>query len=387
MSDKIRLPDMLQRLIELPSVSSTQPAQDMSNAAVIEALSEWMTALGFSCRMLPVPHHPGKFNLIGTLGRGTGGLVLAGHTDTVPYDDSGWDSDPFTLSERDGRYYGLGTSDMKSFLALALEAAREFDASRFKHPLIILATADEETSMSGARALVADDLAHARYAIIGEPTGLRPIHQHKGMMMERIVLRGQSGHSSNPALGNNALEGMHELINELLRFRADLQSHHIQQAFEIPVPTLNLGHIHGGDNPNRICGECELQIDLRPLPGMQLTTLRSQLREIAESTAARRGLTATVESMFPGIEAMQTSADSPVVQAARALTGHSPATVAFGTEGPFLNRLGIDSLILGPGDIDQAHQPNEFLALDRLQPTIDLLRNFINHFCLQADLT
>lgn len=374
---------MLKTLIATPSVSSTQTAQDMSNASVIEALSEWMESLGYSTRTLPVPAHPGKYNLIGTRGAGHGGLVLAGHTDTVPYDDDGWQSDPFILSERDNRYYGLGTSDMKSFLALALEAARGFDARQFNHPLIMLATADEETSMSGARALIANDLAHARYAIIGEPTGLRPIHQHKGMMMERIVFKGQSGHSSDPALGNNALEGMHGLIRELLEFRSNLQKHNVQPAFEIPVPTLNLGHIHGGDNPNRICGECELQIDLRPLPGMQLSALRKNLREIADGVAERRGLKAQVESMFPGIEAMQTSADSPVVQAATKLTGHAPATVAFGTEGPFLNRLGIDSLILGPGDIDQAHQPNEFLAMDRIQPTIELLRKFIHQFCVQ----
>ena len=376
------LTTLIRELIATPSVSSTRPALDMSNEAVIDLLADWAEAAGFAARKMPVPGHPGKFNLVATLGRGTGGLVLAGHTDTVPFDEQLWRHDPFTLTEADGRYYGLGTSDMKSFLALALEAARGLDAGQMQHPLILLATADEETAMTGARALAAQDLAHARYAVIGEPTGMRPINQHKGMMMEAIVYRGQSGHSSDPALGNNALEGMYRLIGELLAFRQRLQRAHRDPAFAVPVPTLNLGHIHGGDNPNRICGECELQIDLRPLPGMSLDALRRQLNELARQVADEHGLECECRPLFAGIDAMQTERASPIVAAAETLTGHSAATVAFGTEGPMLNALGIDTVILGPGDIDQAHQPDEFLALDRIEPTVALLRRLIERFCL-----
>ncbi len=376
------LTTLIGELIATPSVSSTRPTLDMSNEAVIDLLAGWAEAAGFAARKMPIPDQPGKFNLVATLGRGTGGLVLAGHTDTVPFDEQLWRHDPFTLTEADDRYYGLGTSDMKSFLALALEAARELDAKQLKHPLILLATADEETAMTGARALAAQDLAHARYAVIGEPTGLRPINQHKGMMMEAIIYRGRSGHSSDPALGNNALEGMHRLIGELLAFRERLQRSHRDPAFAVPVPTLNLGHIHGGDNPNRICGECELQIDLRPLPGMSLEALRRKLSELAQQVADAHGLKCECRPLFAGIDAMQTERASPIVTAAETLTGHSAATVAFGTEGPMLNALGIDTVILGPGDIDQAHQPDEFLALDRIEPTVALLRRLIGRFCL-----
>ena len=376
------LTTLIRELIATPSVSSTRPALDMSNEAVIDLLAGWAEAAGFAARKMPIADQPGKFNLVATLGRGTGGLVLAGHTDTVPFDEQLWRHDPFTLTEADGRYYGLGTSDMKSFLALALEAARGLDAKQLKHPLILLATADEETAMTGARALAAQDLHHARYAVIGEPTGLRPINQHKGMMMEAIVYRGRSGHSSDPALGNNALEGMYRLIGELLAFRERLQRSHRDPAFAVPVPTLNLGHIHGGDNPNRICGECELQIDLRPLPGMSLEALRRKLNELAQQVADEHGLECECRPLFAGIDAMQTERASPIVAAAETLTGHSAASVAFGTEGPMLNALGIDTVILGPGDIDQAHQPDEFLALDRIEPTVALLRRLIGRFCL-----
>ncbi len=376
------LTTLIRELIATPSVSSTRPALDMSNEAVIDLLAGWAEAAGFAARKMPIADQPGKFNLVATLGRGTGGLVLAGHTDTVPFDEQLWRHDPFALTEADGRYYGLGTSDMKSFLALALEAARGLDAKQLKHPLILLATADEETAMTGARALAAQDLAHARYAVIGEPTGLRPINQHKGMMMEAIVYRGRSGHSSDPALGNNALEGMYRLIGELLAFRERLQRSHRDPAFAVPVPTLNLGHIHGGDNPNRICGECELQIDLRPLPGMSLEALRRKLNELAQQVADEHGLECECRPLFAGIDAMQTERASPIVAAAETLTGHSAASVAFGTEGPMLNALGIDTVILGPGDIDQAHQPDEFLALDRIEPTVALLRRLIGRFCL-----
>ncbi|HBC36509.1 MAG TPA: acetylornithine deacetylase, partial [Marinobacter adhaerens] len=156
--------DMLARLISLPSISSASAKWDHSNEPVVRTLAEWLEALGFSVEILEVPGMPGKFNLIGTLGSGPGGLVLSGHTDTVPFDDKRWQSDPFTLTERDNRWYGLGTCDMKGFFPLAIEAARAFVDEDLKQPLIILATADEESSMDGARALAEAGKPKARYA-------------------------------------------------------------------------------------------------------------------------------------------------------------------------------------------------------------------------------
>jgi acetylornithine deacetylase len=372
---------MIAQLIAAPSVSSVSPEWDQSNLPVIELLETWLSGLGFSTEVQEIPGRSKKANLIATLGQGPGGLVLAGHTDTVPFDQEQWQQDPFRLTERKGRLYGLGTADMKAFFALAIEAARSFNPADFKHPLILLATADEESTTCGARTLVSTGRRLGRYALIGEPTGLRPVRQHKGVFIEGIHLRGHSGHSSNPALGNNALEGMHAVISELLAFRSELESHYHNSAFNVPTPTLNLGHIHGGDNPNRICGECELHFDLRPLPGMDIDELRQVLRSRVTKVALSRGLTCKSLTLAEGIPPFETVSTAAIIQATERLTGYPAEAVAFGTEGPFLNQLGMETVILGPGDIAQAHQPNEYLALERIAPTVDLLRQLIQQFC------
>jgi acetylornithine deacetylase len=377
------LMEMMATLVGTPSVSSVRPDHDQSNQAVIDHLAGWLEDIGFRVETLPLPDHPGKADLIATLGEGENGLVLAGHTDTVPYDEGRWTHDPFRLTEANGRLYGLGTSDMKAFLALAAETAREFRAEALQAPLILLATADEESSMAGAKLLTEIGRPRARYAVIGEPTGLRPVRMHKGILMEAVRLLGRAGHSSDPSLGLNALEGMHRVLDELLRWRADLQSRYHNSRFAVPVPTLNLGHIRGGDNPNRICPQCEVHFDLRQLPGMDMESLRREMRERIGKRLHDSGLGTEFVSLFPGIPAMETAEGSPIVRAAERLTGYPAAAVAFGTEGPYLQQLGIDTVILGPGNIEQAHQADEFLSVDRIQPTLNILRRFVETFCVR----
>jgi acetylornithine deacetylase len=382
MTNTPALMEMIGTLIGTPSISCVDPAIDQGNRAVTDLLAGWREAAGFAVEIMPLPGVPAKANLIATLGSGPGGLVLSGHTDTVPFDAGEWQTDPFRLTEANQRLYGLGTSDMKAFLALAIEACRGLHAANLHEPLIILATADEETSMSGARALVERQRPHARHAIIGEPTGLRPVRLHKGIFMERVRLHGHAGHSSNPALGNSALEAMHRVIGSILAWRSELQARYHNPLFAVPVPTLNLGHIHGGDNPNRICAECELHLDLRPLPGMDIHALREELHRRIMDTLADSGIQVSFGALFDGIPALETAADAPIVRLAEQLTGHTAEAVAFATEAPYLQQLGMDTVILGPGNIEQAHQPDEYLALDRLQPTIDLLRRVIESVCI-----
>lgn len=372
----------LSRLIEIPSVSSTKPDLDMGNLPVIHELAGWFEAMGFQCEILAVPGQPQKANLIATLGSGPGGLVLSGHTDTVPYNANLWNSDPFSLKESDGRFYGLGTCDMKGFFALAMEAARDYLNAPLKAPLIILATADEESSMSGARALAAAGKPKARYAVIGEPTGLAPIYMHKGIMMERVRIVGQSGHSSNPALGRNAMETAHKVISEIMKFRSELAEQYNNPGFDIPTPTMNLGCIHGGDNPNRICGNCELDFDVRLLPGMSSSELRARLDKRLKPIAEADKVSLTLEAINPSIDPFDGLADSSLVKTCETLTGHKAQAVAFTTEAPFFQQMGMDTVVLGPGDIDQAHQPDEYLALDRINPTISLLKSLIQKYCL-----
>ncbi|WP_151702251.1 acetylornithine deacetylase [Nitrincola alkalilacustris] len=374
---------MLKELIASPSVSSTSAAWDQSNLDVINRLQGWLSDLGFECEVMMVPGEEGrKANLIATLGQGPGGLVLSGHTDTVPCNTELWQSDPFTLTERDNRFYGLGTCDMKGFFALAIEAARSFHPTQFKQPLIILATADEECSMSGARALVEAGRPLARAAIIGEPTSLRPIRMHKGIMVEAVRIEGRSGHSSDPALGHNALDAMHGVLSELIGLRQELAQQYQNSDFSVSIPTLNLGCIHGGDNPNRICGRCELEFDLRPLPGMSLDGLRNMISERLHPIGAKYGVELKSYPLFLGVPPFETAKDSELVQMVEKLTGHTAQAVAFATEAPFLQALGMDTIVMGPGSIDQAHQPDEFLALDQIQPTIELLKTLIGRYCL-----
>lgn len=374
------LQQMLAALIATPSVSCTDPNIDQGNRGVIDQLAGWLADLGFACEIMEVA--PGKANLIAILGSGPGGLVLAGHTDTVPWDQGRWRFNPFRLTEADGRLYGLGTADMKGFFPLAIEAARDFLSTPLRAPLIILATCDEECSMAGARALVEAGRPAARFAVIGEPTSLKPLRMHKGVMMERVIIEGRSGHSSDPTLGANALEAMNAVMNVLLGFRGELQAKYRNPAFTVPVPTLNLGCIHGGDNPNRICPSCELQFDLRPLPGMDMDDLREQIRARLAPLAPQHGVILTLEPIFAGTASMETPASSPLVLAAERLTGHTAGAAAFGTEAPFFRQLGMDALIFGPGGIEQAHQPDEFIELSSIKPTVAVLKGLIREFCL-----
>lgn len=372
---------MLDGLIAAPSVSSMIPAFDTSNRIVTERIADWAAGLGFRTDVHEVA--PGKFNLVATLGDGDNGLVLAGHTDTVPWDDGGWRHDPLRATVVDGRVYGLGAADMKSFFAIALDAVRGLDAGRLRAPLHLVATADEESTMSGAQALAESGIGGAAHAVIGEPTGLQPIRAHKGIMMEALRVVGRPGHSSDPTFGANAIEGMHRVIGALLEWRDELQRLHREPAFDVPVPTMNLGHVHGGDNPNRICPSCDLQLDLRPLPGMAIDELRAEL--VYRARAALDGTPFSVEStaLMGGVPPLATAADAPVVREAERVSGCSARTAAFATEGPYFAALGIDTVILGPGDIAQAHQPDEFLALDRIEPMQRILHALIRRFCLE----
>lgn len=376
---------MMSQLIASPSISCSQAHWDQSNKGVIQLLESWLSSQGFQCEIMPLPHQPNKFNLIATLGSGDGGLVLAGHTDTVPYDEGRWQSDPFSLEEKDQKLYGLGSCDMKGFFAIVLDTVQAMQLSNLKQPLIILATADEESSMSGARALVERGSLKARYALIGEPTSLTPIYAHKGIMMERIQITGQAGHSSNPSLGNNALDAMHEVMSELMIFRQQLKKDYRDASFVIDYPTMNFGCLHGGDNPNRICGRCELEFDLRALPGMSNQALMAEIAQLLPRIEEKTGTKIQLNSLFPDVPSFYTPIESDIIKACEALTKRQASTVAFATEGSFLNQMGMETLILGPGSIDQAHQPNEFMALDQIQPMQQVIRGLIERFCLQPN--
>ncbi|MBO1270954.1 acetylornithine deacetylase [Shewanella sp. 4t3-1-2LB] len=370
-------------LIASPSISAIEAAQDQSNKGVLDLLSNWFTELGFQCQQQAVANSRNKYNLLASLGSGSGGLLLAGHTDTVPFDEGRWHQDPFTLTEKEGRWYGLGTCDMKGFFALILEALKDMPLQQFKRPLYILASADEETTMSGAKTFAANAAIRPEYAIIGEPTSLRPVYMHKGHLAQGIRITGRSGHSSDPSKGLNAIDIMYQVIGQLLKLKQHLADNYRENAFSVPYPTMNFGHIHGGDAANRICGCCDLHLDIRPLPGIAIADLQLMTQQYLLPISEKYPGAVSISTLYPGAEPFADTADSAWSQLVAKLSGNAPEVVNYATEAPYIRSLGCHTLVLGPGSIDQAHQPDEFLDLAQVKPTISLLKQLIYHACIE----
>ncbi|WP_413726040.1 acetylornithine deacetylase [Sodalis sp. RH16] len=374
--------ELYRALIATPSISATDSALDQSNQTLINLLAGWFSALGFQVEIQPVPGTRNKFNMLASIGSGSGGLLLAGHTDTVPFDDGRWTRDPFTLSEHNNKLYGLGTADMKGFFAFILDTLRDIDGSKLTKPLYVLATADEETTMAGASYFASSSQLRPDCAIIGEPTSLQPIRAHKGHISNAIRIVGQSGHSSDPSRGVNAIELMHDAISHLLLLRNTLQQRYHHAAFEIPYPTMNLGHIHGGDASNRICGFCELHMDIRPLPGLTLSDLNGLLGEALAPVSEKWPGRLTIEALHPPIPGYECPADHRLVSVVEKLLGTKTDVVNYCTEAPFIQEV-CPTLVLGPGSINQAHQPDEYLDTAFIKPTRQLISQVVRHFCLQ----
>ncbi|ENS5607584.1 acetylornithine deacetylase [Vibrio mimicus] len=370
--------EVYEGLISTSSISSTDARWDEGNEQVIAKLADWLSALGFAIQIEQVALN--KQNLIAKLGSGEGGLLLAGHSDTVPFDEGRWNYNPHALTQANNRFYGLGTADMKGFFAFIYEAVKKVDWSKQTKPLYVLATCDEETTMLGARHFTENAPFKPDYCIIGEPTSLVPIRAHKGHVANAIRVTGKSGHSSNPALGVNAIEIMHEVLFALMQLRDRLIKEYHHPGFEIPTPTLNLGHIHGGDSPNRICGCCELHYDVRPLPGISLDGLdnlmRDALSEVQQKWPGRIELI-PLHDPIPGYECAH---DHPFIHGISEICEQEAQTVNYCTEAPFLQQV-CPTLVLGPGSIDQAHQPDEFLAFEFIDPTVRVLSRAMQKYC------
>lgn len=384
-----RVVQQLKQLVAEPSVSSPDPQWDTSNRGVIEKLAGFTDELGFKVAVQPLQPGPGgKANLIARLGpeapsnEQSGGLVLSGHTDTVPFDEGRWQSDPLALVERDGGLFGLGSTDMKGFFPVALAAIAELDLHELHAPLYLLATADEESTMRGARELPVDALKGASAAIIGEPTNLQPIRLHKGIMMQGVRLSGRSGHSSDPSLGRNVIDVVPALLKLFDRYRAELAQEFRCELLAVPTPTINFGCLHGGDSPNRICGELDFSFDVRMLPGLAYQDIETALNQRLTALASAHGIDIEMRRLVEPVPAFEQAEDSAAVIAAEAVTGCAAGAVNFATEAPFLQRLGLETIVLGPGSIDVAHQPDEYMPMDQLRPAIDVIKQLIAHHCL-----
>ncbi|MDP0375971.1 acetylornithine deacetylase [Glaesserella parasuis] len=368
------------QLIQIPTISSLNEKYDISNKALIELLAYWFSDLGFKTEIISINGSHQKYNLLATYGKGDGGLLLAGHTDTVPYDEGLWNFNPFQLTEKEGKFYGLGTADMKGFFAFVVDVLNQIDLAKLKKPLRILATADEETTMLGARTF--SQHAHIRpdCAIIGEPTSLKPIRAHKGHLAQTVQVIGKSGHSSNPANGINAIEIMYEVVGNLLQLKNSLKQKYHNELFCVSYPTLNFGNIHGGDALNRICACCELQLEVRPLPNLAIQDAEDLVRQYLAPLIETWGDRIQVKALHAGIPGYECEHSAQIVKVVEKLLGEECKAVNYCTEAPFIQQL-CPTLILGPGNIEQAHQPNEYLDAKFIEPTRELLAKLIHHFC------
>ncbi|WGE67894.1 acetylornithine deacetylase [Actinobacillus equuli subsp. haemolyticus] len=368
-------------LIALPTISSLEATEDQSNKQLIELLATWLADFGFKTEIIRVEGSRDKYNLLATYGEGEGGLLLAGHTDTVPFDEGKWTFNPFALTEQDGKFYGLGTADMKGFFAFIVDVVSQIDLSKLTKPLRILATADEETTMLGARTFAQHTHIRPDCAIIGEPTSLKPIRAHKGHVGEAVRITGKSGHSSDPDRGINAIELMHQATGYLMNMRNQLREKYHNDLFKVPYPTMNFGNIHGGDAINRICACCELQFDMRPLPNLPVEDLYAMVNENLKPMLEQYGGLIEIRHLHDGIPGYECEHSAQVVQVVEKLLGEKCDAVNYCTEAPFIQQL-CPTLVLGPGSIEQAHQPDEFLETKFIEPTRELLSKLIHHFCL-----
>ncbi|HSE19579.1 MAG TPA: acetylornithine deacetylase [Pyrinomonadaceae bacterium] len=364
--------EILADLVRIDSVSAR------SNVEIIKYLGRRCEALGLSTRRYPYMDEHGveKINLI-ALSEDVAEveLALVGHTDTVPYDPN-W-SEATNLTERDSKLYGRGACDTKGFIAAALTA---LETNKPRKPLALVFTADEEVGLLGAKRLAQAKPLRVRYSIVGEPTSLRPIRAGKGYSLAEVIVKGREAHSAYPALGASAVFRAARLINRLEAIATQLRdSQH--PAFDPPFTTLNIGLIHGGSAKNVLAGECRFTLEWRPIPTQSSEHLLELFNAaIAEEMEADPDFQCVVDASRQDT-GFETSPDSPLVQLLQKATGNEAGTVAFGTEAAQMKLLGSEAVVIGPGDIREAHRTGEFVPVDELERCAEVLRQSIAQLC------
>ncbi|MDP1739123.1 MAG: acetylornithine deacetylase [Caulobacter sp.] len=352
-----------------------------SNLALIDWVQAHLTEQGVESRRIASPDG-GKANLLATVGPAVeGGIVLSGHTDVVPVDGQPWTSDPFVLTERDGRLHGRGAADMKGFIALALAAVPLFREG-LKRPVHLAFSYDEEVGCFGAPemiAVIARDLPRPALAIVGEPSLMKAVAGHKGAAFFRVVVSGREAHSSQPHLGVSANMAAAGLITALAGLSLDLAARADPASpFEPRGTTLTIGRIDGGTATNILARRCEILFDVRAEPGQDalalLTDFRARVADLDARLKARDpdcGAVFEVQADVPPMAPEDGAAEAFV----RGLTGDNGAarTVAFASEGGQFQNAGFSTVICGPGSIDQAHQPDEYIALDQMRQGATLM--------------
>ncbi len=383
MTGPCRLTDeaLLRRLVAFDSSS------ERSNLAIADFIADYVERPGIRVTRNPSPD-AGKINLVIAAGPDDGtrrGLVLSGHMDTVPPGEQGWRSDPLVLTRVGDAYVARGACDMKGFLALAVNRLAEIDIGRLEHQLVLIFTYDEEVGTLGAKRLAEtwqEPGALPRAAIIGEPTSLAAVRMHKGHLKLRLSLTGVPAHSAYPHLGKNAIESAGPVLQSLRRLRRSLETERsaYSECFgEVPFVTLNVATIRGGVAINVIPEQCAIELGIRLLPGMATGDMIERVRETVASAAG--------ETAF----ALEVIGDSPPMVLAdgapihRGLCAHlnqpDSKAVSFATDAGWLQGLGMECVIFGPGSIEVAHKPNESLPVAEFVRARELLTSLIHEAC------
>jgi acetylornithine deacetylase len=372
-----------QTLAELVAIDSVSAR---ANDPVIDYLAARCEAMGLSLQRFPYIDDNGieKINLLAVAGANSSDyldieLVLVGHTDTVPY-DLNW-TEALTLSEHEGNLFGRGACDTKAFIAAALTAVESLELKSLRQPLALVFTADEEIGLIGAKRFAEERRMHARFAIVGEPTSLQPIRAGKGYCLAEITVKGREAHSAYPSLGTSAVFGAARLIARIEKIAEQLRSE-THADFDPPYTTLNVGLVQGGTAKNVVAGLCRFTLEWRPIPGQEPRRLLELLNAaIAEETARDHNLIFEVDAVRAD-QGFETSADSKLLTLLEGLTANSGGTVAFGTEAAQMAELGAEAVVLGPGNIREAHRTGEFVPVAELEACVEILRKVIETVCL-----
>ncbi|WP_299623575.1 acetylornithine deacetylase [Pelagibius sp.] len=362
--------EMIARLVGFDTVSAK------SNLALIDFAQDYLERQGARCRRTASPDGS-KANLLASLGpEAPGGVVLSGHSDVVPVEGQPWESDPFTLVERDGRLYGRGTADMKSFLAVALALVPEFTARPLTWPIHLAFSYDEEVGCTGVPALI-EDLTRAvpepALVIVGEPTSMQIVNGHKGCFLFETRITGQAAHSSLPQLGANAIFAAGRIIAHIAELAAAKRAAaDPANPFDPPYTSFNLGEIEGGKAINIVAQDCTFTWEFRPLPGEDTDAIIAEVERFAREEVLpelqSQAPHATIETRRPAtVLPLAPEHEGAAETLVRRLTGaNDTAVVSFGTEGGLFQAAGLSTIVFGPGSIDQAHQANEFISLEQV---------------------
>jgi len=378
--------DMIERLIGFDTTSRE------SNLELISYVREYLAGLGVES-MLVHNAEGTKANLYATVGdQDKPGIMLSGHTDVVPVDGQPWDTDPFKVVEKDGKLYGRGTSDMKSFIAITLAKLPEFQARGLETPLHLAFSYDEEIGCIGVRTLIAkfaDMPIKPAMCIVGEPTSMQVITGHKGKRSYQVRVRGFEAHSSLAPRGVNAIEFAARLIAKLRDIAERIQDEGPHdELYDVTHTTVHTGVISGGTQLNIVPLDCRFEFEFRYIGDQDPDALETEIRDYAanELEPAMKaihpdaGITIDCVNHMPGLDM---NANDEVVTFVKSLAGRNDhAKVAFGTEaGLFQTRAGIPTVVCGPGSIDQAHKPNEFITLEQVSAAETFLDRLMDRVC------